>query len=248
MKKLTITNYNFSFELVTMINIIGKSSSGKTTLLKYLINKIPNNYIFIDDQNINNYNSLFLKQNIASVFFDTPFNTEYVSEELIYYQQKVSLDNEECYKRLKDLINFFQIEEFEEAKISLLNIYEKMFIKILSLLILRPKILGIDNLFSYLDYEQRKKIINYAKKYKISILNVTTDNEDLLLGTHIVVLKDHLVIMYDKTQNILKNEDLLKEVGISYPFIYELSSGLIYYGLIDKKYLDQDKLIGDLWK
>lgn len=248
MKKITITNYNFSIELTTMTNIIGKSSSGKTTLLKYLINKIPNNYIFIDDQNINNYNSLFLKQNIAAVFFDTPFNTEYVSEELIYYQQKANFNNEECYSRLKDLISFFQIEELEEAKISLLNIYEKIFIKILSLLILRPKILGIDNLFSYLDYEQRKKIINYAKKYKISILNVTTDNEDLLLGSHIVVLKDYLVIRYDKTQNILKSEELLKEVGISYPFIYELSSGLIYYGLIDKKYLDEDKLIGDLWK
>lgn len=248
MNKLLITNYNLLVDLKTLINVIGLSGSGKTTMLKYLINNIPNQYVFIDNKNTFEFDNRFLKQNIAAIFQDTLFNTNYVSEELIYYQSKAGIEVEESYKRLNDLVKFFQIEDLVDTKLLLLNTYEQNFIKILSFLIIRPKILGIDNLFPYLTLEQKQKIINYAKKHRISIINITTNPEDLLLGSHIIIIKDRLTHACGKTKEILENEDLLKSAGFNYPFICELSNGLKYYELVKEIYFDDQKLIGDLWK
>lgn len=52
MEKLEIQEYNLNIKLDGVVNIIGLPASGKTYLLKKLINKIPSTDIFIDGQNI----------------------------------------------------------------------------------------------------------------------------------------------------------------------------------------------------
>ena len=153
MEKLEIQEYNLNIKLDGVVNIIGLPASGKTYLLKKLINKIPSTDIFIDGQNIKNLPLDYLQKNIAVVFNDNKFNTEYAEEELIYYQDKLGISRDISTEKIKNLAKYFNIEELLVSKINLLKENEKILIKILSLLIINPSILGIDNLLTYLTIE-----------------------------------------------------------------------------------------------
>ena len=116
------------------------------------------------------------------------------------------------------------------------------------MLIIKPSILGIDDLLTFLPYDQKFKILKYAKENNICILNVTTNSEELLLGTDIIVLDHNEVIAYDKTENILSNDKYLSKIGMNEPFIVELSTNLNYYDLLKEKYFNMNALVGELWK
>ena len=51
----------------------------------------------------------------------------------------------------------------------MLSKYEQAYLKILSLLIIKPRILGIDDMLTYLNINQKLKIINFVKNNKITI-------------------------------------------------------------------------------
>ena len=248
MKKLEFKNYNLTINLTNFINIVGTSASGKTWLLRNLINNVRNDNIYIDDRPINSLGIDYLKKNIASVLQTMKFKTDYVKEELLYYQKEINIEEKVAYKNIENFVRFFSLEEIIESKISYLTVYEQAFIKILSLLIIRPSILGIDDLLTYLKFEDKVKIIKYAKENNMCILNVTTNSEELLFGTDIIIMDNGHVVAYDKTENILSNNKMLLKIGMNEPFIVEMSTNLNYYDLLKKKYFDMKALVGELWK
>ena len=56
------------------------------------------------------------------------------------------------------------------------------------------------------------------------------------------------IIVEGKTLDVLKEEKLLKRLGLSLPFMVELSLLLQDYGLIDHIYLNKESLVNYLWK
>lgn len=248
MEKLVIQEYELNIKLDGVVNIIGLPSSGKTYLLKKLINKIPSTDIFIDGQNLKNLPLDYLQKNIAAVFNDQKFNTEYAEEELIYYQDKLGIAREQSTEKIKNMAKYFDIEELLVSKINLLSESEKAIIKILSLLIINPSILGIDNLLTYLNIENKMKILKYAKENNITILNITNNKEELLLGNYLLIIDNYKVADYGKADILLKDEKLLSKYGMKMPFIIELSNGLNYYDLLKNDCYDEKALIGEIWK
>ena len=63
-----------------------------------------------------------------------------------------------------------------------------------------------------------------------------------------IVIYDKKVICEGKTMSVLNEEKILKRLNIGLPFIVELSKYFMDYGMIDKYYLTNEKLIGALWK
>lgn len=248
MKTIYFNNYNLEIKLTPFINIIGSISSGKTTLLRQMINQTQSKGITLDGKDINSYDINFLRENIAAVLNNFTFKTQYVKDELMFYQDKIGRKVEESQKNILNFAKFFEIEDILDLRIDMLSIYEQAYIKILSLLIINPKILGIDDMLTYLTIDQKLKIIKYAKSKKITILNITTNPEELLLGTDIIILDNNHLIEYDKTENILSNEQLLSKIGMKLPFIVDISSSLDYYDLVKNKFFNMKALIGELWK
>ncbi len=248
MKTIEFKKYNLTINLTPFINIVGSSSSGKTRVLKSLINKIDNSDVYIDDRSVKDIDIEYLRKNVAAVLKTHEFKTDYVKEELLYYQKILNINEDVAYKNIDNFVKFFDLEDLIESKISYLTIYEKAFLKVLSLLIIKPAVLGIDDFLTYLTYDQKYKILKYAKENNISILNVTTNSEELLLGSDIIVMDNNQVIAYDKTENILSGDKFLSKIGMDEPFIVELSTNLNYYDLLKEKYFDMNALVGELWK
>jgi energy-coupling factor transport system ATP-binding protein len=123
--------------------------------------------------------------------------------------------------------------------------------KILSALIIKPQILILDNVICELDYKDKELIFDILKEYKKNggiIINVTNDIEETLHSEKIIVIHDKKLVCFGKTLSVLNEEKLLRKIGVGLPFIIELNRYFMDYGMIDKYYLDSEKLVGALWK
>lgn len=249
MKLMIVKSMDINIQLDGRItSVIGPKNSGKTLFLKKLCNKLDNEDILLDDVSIKEYDVTFLKNNIAVCLDDNYFNCEYVAEELYYYLNKLGYRIDEITKKIANICKYFKIENRVDERIDLLPLSERMLVKILSLLIIEPKIFAVDNLLIYLDKKDQDNILKYLKLKKISFINVTTDSEFLLETDDVIVMNNLKSIYLGNAKNIIDGNSILPYMGIKLPFIVDLSQNLILYQLINKVYLDSRKLVDKLWK
>lgn len=104
------------------------------------------------------------------------------------------------------------------------------------------------NVFKELKEDKIKEIYEYLNEHHILYINVTNDIEEVLLTKYLIVYDKEKILIEGSTLEVLKNEKLLKRIGLSLPFIVELSLYLKDYNLIDKIYLNKESLVGVLWK
>lgn len=248
MKKISFRDFVLDIELEPFINIVGSKSSGKTYLLKTLINQNKNNSVYLDDKKISEYDIDFLRNNIAAVLNNFIFNTSMVKEELEYYQRVLGYDDKKISNNIRKFVTFFGLDEILNKPIGELVRSQKAYVKILSLLIINPSVLGIDDMLTYLNNKEKLKIIKYAKEKKISILNVTSNSEELLFGSRVIILDNFRAVVNEDTLSVLSSDTMLSKIGMNMPFIASLSSSLDYYDLLKEKYFDINSLVGELWK
>ena len=104
------------------------------------------------------------------------------------------------------------------------------------------------NVLTYTDYEFKSKVINYLKEHNKTIINFTTDIEEVLLLDYLILIYQNKIIIEGLTKEVLKEEKIFKKLGFNLPFIVELSIGLKYYNLIDDIYFTNESLVDKLWK
>ncbi len=248
MNKLEVKNMDISIDLEGGITtIIGPSNSGKTYLAKKLCNKVDNRDVFIDGEGINKYDIKFLRENIVVVLDDNNFNTEYVLDEFCYYLRKISMDSM-ADDYIKDIVDKFKIKKLLDRRIDSLYLSDKILIKILSLLALKPKIMVIDNLLIYLDKQEKELLIKYVRELEINLINLTTNSEELFISDTIIVLNNFKAMLTSTPSVILDGNSILPYMGLKLPFIVDLSHNLILYNVIDKIYFENKKLVDKLWK
>jgi subfamily B ATP-binding cassette protein MsbA len=248
MKLIEVKSYDIKIPIDgNCISIIGPESSGKTYLLKKLINKVDNNDIYIDNVCIKDYDIKYLRNNIFVVLNDDVFKCTYVAEELFYYLNVLGYDLDEITNRINDFSKIFKIKNIQNQKINSLPLEIRIYIKILSMLITNPKIIGIDNLFPYLTNEHIKLIMKYIKKNNITLLNIINDGAYLKYTQKVIVINENKCVLNTTVEDALSGNSILPYIGISLPFSVELSANLILYGLVDKIYLDEGALVNKLW-
>lgn len=230
-----------------IVSLIGPSGSGKTTILKMLCHRLPNDSIYYNGLNINDHNIDNIRQNII-VVFDEPFKKSSIEDELIQYLRVCDLTQLEKEEKVRQMIDLFNLTKYKRENINSLSLKDKNLIKILKYLIVEPDFIAIDMLFSSLDYVDKVKIIDFIRDRKITLLNVTNNLNDTLLGNKIYVLSDFTLILEGATQTVLKTDTMLKRLGFKLPDEIELSIELINYGILNKIYLDKEKLVNALWK
>lgn len=249
MEKLSIKSMNIEVSLHdNVISILGPSNSGKTYLLKKLINILPNDDVFLDDVLISSYDITYLKNNIAVCLDDGVFKCEYVAEELYFYLDKLGLSIEDITDKINNIASIFKIKNILNKRIDLLPLNKRILIKILSLLIMEPKIFGIDNILNYLTNEDKKIFLKYIKEKDIILINTTNSGEDILISDKILVINDKKCIYYGERKELLNGNTILPYMGIELPFIADLCQNLVLYGIINKVYLDDKKLVSKIWK
>ena len=244
---INIKSIDITIKKGELISIIGPNGSGKSTIIKMLCGKFNNDSVYVDGKKYSLYSLKYKRNNIVCVFDDNIYNTKSPKYELKYYLNILKKDEEEIINIIQDFVKYFKLNKIFEKDFSIMNTEERIYVKILSLLI-KPSVICIDDLLTYLDLDKKTKILNYIKENNITLISVTSNMEELKLYDKILVINKGKKEMFDKTEVVLKNEDLFIKLGLSLPFIYDINNILKSYDLISDNHIIEKELVDLLWK
>ena len=244
------TNIDFSIKPKSHVAIIGNSNDFFVdTFLKY--NEETN--IFVGEEEIkeNNLNSIY--KNVSMVLYKhlNIFVGETVLDEIVFGLESLSYAKDDMTELIQSERRLFKLDNLLERDPNSLGRSDTVKMKILSALITKPKVLILDNVISELDYYDKVLIFDILNEFKKDggiVINATSDIEDTINADRIIILHDNKLVCDGKTISVLNEEKLLKRLGLGMPFIVELNKYFMDYGMIDKYYLKNDKLVGALWK
>ena len=121
-------------------------------------------------------------------------------------------------------------------------------INILKSLCSDKEVIVFYDILNYIDNKMKGKLMKELIKQDKIIINYTTEIEETLYLDYLIIVHENKVIMEGQTKEVLNEEKIIKKLGFNMPLITELSSGLKYYSVVNKKYYDIESLVEDLWK
>ena len=240
----------FSLKESTHLSIIGNSND---FFIESLLEKKENYNIFVGDKELlkENINTIRKRMSIVLNKHINIFVGETVKDEIAFGLESLALSKTEIITLIESESKRFKIDDLLESDPNSLGISDKVKMKILSSMIIKPKILVLDDVICELDYNDKLLVFDILDEFKKNggiIINVTKDIEETLESDRIIIIQDNKLVCDGKTLSVLNEEKLLKRLGLGIPFIVELNKYFMDYGMIDKYYLTNEKLVGALWK
>lgn len=225
-----VNNVSFEVNDGEIFVIMGLSGSGKSTLIRCLnlLNKPTSGDIFIDNENIVEYNKKelqkFRQDKIAMVFQHFGlFNHRTVIGNVEYGLEIKKIPKIERYKIAKDSLEIVGLKGWEDKMIFELSGGMQQRVGLARALANSPEILLMDEPFSALDPLIRRdmhlELLDIQSKIKKTIIFITHDvNEAFKLGDRVAVMKDGQIVQIGTPEDILNNpsneyiEDFVKDI------------------------------------
>ena len=234
-------NLNLKIKKNEFTYLIGTNNSGKTTLINILKNYPFDGEIYIDGLELCKKNLKEINENM--IIIDKA------------YVNKCKLENIEDKIKCKEnnaILNDYKLLKIKNKISDKLSILEKIKIIVFFFLINEYKFLIIDEIIDMLDSEDKKIIYKLIKKYykknKKSVLVISNNSDGIIYVQRIMILNKGKIVFNDLFNNIEKNDNIFNDLSIKLPFIVDLSIKLKLYNLIDKIYIDEKRMIKDIWK
>lgn len=248
-KNYIFDNLNFTLRKDKTLSIVGTGACGKTTLLKILNSELDyEGSITINGLEVKEENFLELRKCIAVIFRDTSFITDVVKNELRFSLENINEDPAIIKEKINEINEYFGINKLLNKNIDSLSLNDKTLVKILSYALIEPSYIALDDLLDDLNLRTKILLLNYLNSKNILLINVTTNMEDVLYTDYVLCLYKGISAIDGKTLDVLENEKLLKRLGLSLPFMVDLSIQLKLYVLINKIYLNKEAMVKNLWK
>jgi energy-coupling factor transporter ATP-binding protein EcfA2 len=236
----SLQNVNFELKEGSILLLVGTSGCGKTTLLRAIVGLIPKFYegkyegtVYLNGKNLNKMDMPEISQTVGYLFQnpDNQLFSHTVERDIAFGLENLGIEKEEAVKRIEDVIKMLSIEHIRNKPIYELSDGQKQIVALAGILVLRPKLLVLDEPTSLLDPKTAMNIMNIVKllrdKYGISTIIVEHRLELALeISDYIMVMDNGSVKLFDTTQNALKND--LYCYGVSVPPVIQLQKALGY--------------------
>jgi len=231
---IEIKNLSFSFDNSRIIfndisarfvkdtAIIGQNGSGKTTLLYLILGFLKGKgKILINNVEVNKKNLKEIREKIGFVFQnpDDQIICPVVFDDISFGLRNKGFDREKIEKKIDILLKGFEIEYLRNRFIHKLSFGEKRIVSLLSVLILEPEIIILDEPTLGLDSKYRYLIYKILKSLKIKKIIVSHDFEFLKSLTQEVSIIYNTKIFNFTTNKILSDKNRLKEYGLFYDLV-----------------------------
>ena len=248
-------DFSLSINEGTFTTIVGPNGSGKSTLVRILLGLIrTDGKVVIDETEMNHKNLKDIISKIGVVFEnpDNQFVAETVMDDIAFSLENMQVKPKEIMARVKEIANYIGITDIIEREPHTLSGGQKQLVALASALVINPKIIILDEALTMIDLDVRDKIYKILeqinKEKGVTIVNITHDMDETLYSKDIVVLDEGKVILNGQKELVLKEEKVFSKLGLSLPFMAELSIKLGYYGLIDHMLFNMDEMVDEIWK
>lgn len=204
-----LNHVNFSVEDGEIVSILGSSGSGKTTLLNIIlgITQPDSGEIIFDTHDITKVSMENRGFNI--VFQDYALFPNLNAYENIVYglRNKPNISTPE---EVQELIELLGLKEHLNKNIEQLSGGQKQRVALARTLVMKPKILLLDEPLSALDgvikESIKDKIKQIAKEYHLTTIIVTHDPEEALsLSDKVMIINGGTILQYAKPDEIINS-------------------------------------------
>lgn len=206
-KKTILNDISLTIETGEIVSILGPSGSGKTTLLNSILGltKIDGGKIIFDGQDLSNVPMKDRGFNI--VFQDYALFPNLNAYDNIIYGLRNRPDISTP-AEVQELIELLGLKEHLKKRIDQLSGGQKQRVALARTLVMKPKILLLDEPLSALDgvikesIKERLQLI--AKQYNLTTIIVTHDPEEALtLSDKVLIINDGKISQFDRPQAII---------------------------------------------
>lgn len=219
-KKNVINNLNLEIENNEKIGVVGSNGAGKTTLFMLMGGVLKPNEgeikIYNDSVQHRKYNEKigFVFQNPNDQLFSPT-----VYDDLAFGLLNQGLEKSEIDKKINESLIDFGVAELKNRPTQHLSDGEKRKISLLSVSIMKPKILILDEPSSNLDMRSRREYINLLNKWQGTLIISSHDLEFIIETCDKTIIMDSGNIKaFDETKKVLSNETIMLDCHQEIPW------------------------------
>lgn len=216
------------------VALIGQNGAGKTTLAKHFnsLFKPTSGRILVCGKDTKNEEPNTLAEQIGYVFQnpDNQIFSTSVYKEMEYGLKALKLSEEEMSKRIHEIAKLLDIEKVLEEHPFSLGKGERQRVAVASILVLKPKILVVDEPTTGQDWDgiqNMMKLIDELHANGTTIVMITHDMD--VVATHanrVIVMAKGSIVADGSVRDVFKQEKALKDAYVARPQIPELSERL----------------------
>lgn len=212
--------------------VLGHNGSGKSTLAK-LMNAI--NYptsgkvISFGFDTSDEENEIKIRQNVGMVFQnpDNQIVATIVEDDVAFGPENLGVPREEIRKRVDEALKIVEMYDYRLHEPHKLSGGQKQRVAIAGAIAMQTKCIVLDEPTAMLDPKGRKEVLKALKHLKeemgMSIILVTHFMDEAVNADRVIVMNDGVICFDGAPEEVFKNTEELKKIGLSVPKPLELS-------------------------
>lgn len=253
--KKILNDVSFDIKTGDFVSISGSNICGKTTLIKILSGLIcVDNAVFYNDKLLESINKTKLFSEFGIVLINDKFNFIFdnVKDEIMFVLNNLNLGEEEKKDQYNFIIKLLGLSKLQKSNPNYLSRGEKILVLLALAVVHNPKVLFLDDASNMMSKEERKHFLEilhfFNSEFGTTIIMATTKLDETLDTDYLYLFDNGSLVLSGMPLDVLKEDNVINKLGLSMPFMLDLSIKLKDYELIDELSLDMEGLVDILWK
>lgn len=239
-EELALKGLSFEIEKGEFIGIIGKNSSGKSTLCQALVGLVPHFYngayggkVFIDDMEVKKTEIAEIAAKVGMVF-QNPF-TQVTGSKLTVYEEvafgleNMGIERSEIINRVDHALKLLDIYKFKDRNPFDLSGGQMQRMAIAGIIAMKPEVIVLDEPTSQLDPQGSEEVfqaVTSLSKEGMTVIMVEHKMEKIAkYSNRVMLLNEGNIIDFDIPRKIFSRDDL-ESYGVVPPAFTKICKGL----------------------
>ncbi len=233
-----VKNVNFSIEKGEIVGIIGHTGSGKSTLVQHLngLLKPSEGDVLLEGKNIwedpKKIRSIRSRVGLVFQYPEYQLFEDTVYKDIAFGPKNMGLNDDEIASRIAEICEIVGIKpDYLEKSPFDLSGGEKRRVAIAGVMAMQPEIIVFDEPVAGLDPKGRADVVkmigDYRDKYNATVLIISHNMEDMaIIADKLLVMNKGELALFDTTNNVFRQYDFLKSIGLSVPMVTQIMLAL----------------------
>lgn len=240
-----VNGMNFSIQQGEKIAFLGANGSGKSTIFLCLngILKPQKGKIYFEGAPIDySRKGLLNLRSQVGIVFQEPDNQLFsasVYQEISFGILNLGVEEDKAKEEVEAVIEELEITGFRHKPTHCLSGGQKKQVSIADILVMKPKVILLDEPVSALDPKHTKmvqeRIDSFSEKGITVIVSTHDMNYALSWADRVIIFKDGQVTTDEKPEIVFQDKELMERTNLQLPDVVQLYQSLCRQGILQKR-------------